>query len=196
MKVLLHTCCAVCLHGPLSDLRSAGHEVTAFFLNPNVHPLLEFRRRLKAFRVFAEADPVPTIADETYGLRDFLEQVRWQGARGERCADCYRLRLARTGDEAARGGFEAFTTTLLVSPMQDRDKILEAGRRAASRTGVEFLDVDWRRLFDESHGWARARSLYHQQYCGCIFSEQERFAPTSKHLYRGRADHKAREGVK
>jgi len=185
VKVLLHTCCAVCLNGPLGDLRSQGYETTAFFYNPNIHPLLEFRRRLKALRVYAESDSIEIIAVEDYGLREFLEKVNWRGSREQRCRDCYRLRLICTAQEAEKRGFDAFTTTLLISPMQGRECVLEAGREAAKATTVQFLEADWRECFAHSHEYAKKRSLYTQQYCGCIFSEKERFQDTGKFLYRG-----------
>jgi hypothetical protein len=183
VKVLLHTCCAVCLAGPLEDLTARGFETALFFYNPNVHPLLEFRKRLKAFKVFAENRPIKAYADECYGLRAFLEEVDWRSVRQARCEGCYRMRLLRTAQEARLRGFDSFTTTLLVSPMQARESVLKAGRLAAENSGGVFLEEDWRPLFDSSHEYARRRSLYHQQYCGCVFSEEERFAETNKDKY-------------
>jgi len=195
VKVLLHTCCAVCLHGPLEALTSAGHEVSVLFFNPNVHPLLEFRRRLKALRVFAESSPIDIVAVEDYGLTEFLERVDWRSGAPKRCLDCYRLRLGRTAAEAKARGFDAFSTTLLVSPMQDRSAVLRAGREAHEGAGARFLEADWRDLYRGSHEYAKSRSLYHQQYCGCIFSEAERFAPTRKHLYAGNPRRQMRENA-
>ena len=98
------------------------------------------------------------------------------------------MRLAEVAREVQRRGCDAFTTTLLISPMQDRDAVLAAGREAARREDVRFLEADWRPLFETSNDYARRRSLYHQQYCGCIFSEHERYAGTRKHLYRAETD--------
>jgi len=179
VNVLLHVCCGLCLAGPLRALREEGAEVGAFFFNPNIHPLIEFRRRLKSAAVAAEALEVPFHAVDEYGLRVFLDKVDWRSA--GRCADCYDLRMAGAAEAAARAGSDAFTTTLLVSAHQKHRLVKAAGRRAAEVLGVEFLCRDWRNLVEESDAWARRRSLYRQQYCGCIFSECERYRDTNVH---------------
>jgi hypothetical protein len=177
--------------GPWRELTGQGHSVTAHFCNPNIHPLIEFRRRLKAMKVLQERIPIEVIYEEEYGLREFLEQVDWHDAGGasverkKRCADCYRLRLGRTARAARERGFEAFTTTLLASTHQDHDVVRSVAEACAQAEGVEFLYRDWRPLADENHRGASALKLYLQQYCGCVFSEQERFQDTGLHLYRG-----------
>jgi hypothetical protein len=183
MHILLHTCCAVCLIGPYEQLTDEGHEVTGFFFNPNIHPLIEFRRRLKALKVLQERLPVEVIYEEDYGLYQYLEAVDWRS--DHRCADCYRLRLDRTARETAERGFDAFTTTLFTSTHQDHETIREVGTRCAEQHGVEFLVRDWRDLAEHNHQQAKKMNLYRQQYCGCIFSENERYKDTTRHLYRG-----------
>lgn len=192
MKVLLHICCAVCLAGPLDALRAEGHEVVGFFHNPNIHPLIEFRRRLKAVKIFAERRPLTMICDEKYGLYDYLGRIYAAGpadaermAPPRRCAGCYRMRMERTATEARDRGFEAFTTTLLVSRHQYHDRVRRIGEAAAEKAGVSFLYRDFRPLCDQSHEIARGQHLYLQSYCGCIFSEEERYRDTTRHLYRG-----------
>lgn len=183
MRILLHTCCAICLIGPYEELTDDDHDVTVFFFNPNIHPLIEFRRRLKAVKVLQERMPFDAIYEEAYGLHKFLTSVGWQG--NHRCADCYRLRLDRTAQVAAERGFDAFTTTLFTSTHQDHDLIREAGRTASGKHDVEFLVRDWRDLAESNHEKAREMNLYRQQYCGCIFSEEERYKDTGRHLYKG-----------
>jgi len=183
MRILLHTCCAACAIGPWEWLAGEGHEVTALFYNPNIHPLIEFRRRLKALRVLQERMPIEAVFVEDYGLMEFMESVRWQG--GQRCEDCYRLRLGHAARYAAAEGFEAFTTTLLSSTHQDLALLARVGRECAAREGVAFMDADWRSLAPESHARAKQLRLYMQNYCGCIFSEYERYKDTGKHIYRG-----------
>ncbi len=182
MRVLLHVCCGPCTIEPYEDLVGRGHEVTGYFCNPNIHPFIEFRRRMKAQKVLAERMAIPTEYEERYGLREFLENVRWSG--DERCGDCYRLRLSRAAREAARRGFDAVTTTLLSSRHQDHDLVRAVAQECCRECGVEFLYEDWRPRADESYRRARAMNLYMQNYCGCMFSEWERFRNTSRHLYR------------
>ena len=174
MKLLLHTCCAPCIAAPLPVLRADGAEVTGFFYNPNIHPLLEFRKRLRAVEVFAERERLPVIYDRRYGLRDFLRRITPDTP--DRCRVCYRMRLNSAARAARAGGFDAFTSSLLFSRHQLHDDIRRIAEDAAQNEGVRFYYKDLRSLVDESQAIARKLSLYRQQYCGCIFSEYDRYA--------------------
>jgi hypothetical protein len=185
VKVLLHICCGPCAIVPFEELSDQGHQVTGYFYNPNVHPLIEFRRRLKAAKVLQERVPIEVIYEEDYGLEEFLEAVAWEAGAPERCRTCYRLRLERAAHRAAEGDFDAFTTTLLGSTHQHHRAVLEVGRESARRHGVDFVEADWRPRAGEGHERAGNMQLYRQSYCGCIFSEYERFRDTTRHLYRG-----------
>ena len=190
MKVLLHICCAPCAIGPLEALHGEGHAVTGLFYNPNIHPLIQFRRRLKAVKVYNEREHLPMIYDEEYGLVRFLDAVHRPDEAaalqpGVRCECCYRLRLSRAAHVAHERGMDAFTTTLLSSKHQNHEAIRRMGEEMAATHGVTFLYRDLRPLADASHEAARRRHLYLQNYCGCIFSEWERFRDTAQHLYRG-----------
>ncbi len=185
MAILLHVCCAPC-YATAQATRRGGMvqglpEVAGiFFYNPNIHPLLEFRRRVKALRLYLERDPLRAEIDDAYGLPVFLAQTAWKEGPRERCRSCYRLRLARTAAVAKVNGLEGFSTTLLASREQDRDAVAEAGREAAASAGVRFFEADLRQLLPDDK---MLRGIYKQQYCGCVFSEEERFRPTAKHLY-------------
>jgi hypothetical protein len=181
--ILVHTCCASCLLAVLDPLRASGRP-TAYFYNPNVQPLLEFRRRLKATQTLAGRIGLDLLADERYDAKAFLRAVPWD--RPERCLACYRLRLEEAARLAAERGFAAMTTTLLASTHQDHDAVRRMGEEAARGKSLKFHYEDWRPLAQRGHEEARRLSLYRQQYCGCIFSEEERFAPTRVHVYRGR----------
>jgi len=145
MHVLLHICCAPCAIGPFEELTRLGHPITGYFYNPNIHPLIEFRRRLKAVKVLQERVPIPVLYEEDYGLEEYLSNVAWQS--DERCADCYRLRLTRAAAVAAERGCEAVTTTLLASVHQGYERITQIGRQVAGEHGLEFLAADWRHLY-------------------------------------------------
>ena len=162
-----------------------------YFYNPNIHPLLEFRRRAKSVQVLADQEHLDLVTDARYDLKNFLRRVPWD--RPERCRACYRLRLAETARLAAEKGFEAITTTLLVSVHQDHDAVRRIGEEEAGARGLTFDYEDWRPLAARGHEEAKRRNLYRQQYCGCIFSEEERFAPTRLHLWRGSRDESAEE---
>ena len=177
MKLLLHICCAPCIAAPLAELRRQ-HDVTGFFHNPNIHPLLEFRKRLRAVEVFAEQEKLSVIYRRDYGLASFLRQVGPDTP--DRCTVCYRMRVDAVARAAREGGFAAFTTSLLFSRQQRHDRVKEIAAQAAEREGVQFLYADLRHMFDQSMEIARKRSLYRQQYCGCIFSEYERYSGRSE----------------
>lgn len=187
MKLYLHTCCAVCLAGVADELRKRRIHFTAFFHNPNVHPLIEWRRRLKAARVLCEREDIPLDVDETYGLVEFVRAVVNREGVPERCEVCYRERLTRTAEEAKTRGFDSFSTTLLASTEQDLELVRRAASEVSTSKGVAFMDADWRHTHETGKEAARRMSLYRQQYCGCIYSEYDRYRDTDEHLYRGAA---------
>ncbi|MFC1805419.1 epoxyqueuosine reductase QueH [Planctomycetota bacterium] len=184
-SILVHTCCAPCLCALLEPLEARDGDFTAYFYNPNIHPLIEFRRRLKAVQVLADQARFPLVVDDAYGLNAFLDAVWNSRERPQRCRACYTMRLEATAAYAAGHGFPVFTSTLLVSPQQDREVICEVGHAAAERHGVAFDDTDYRDRHDVGVAQAKKQQLYRQQYCGCIFSEHERYRDTSVHVFRG-----------
>jgi predicted adenine nucleotide alpha hydrolase (AANH) superfamily ATPase len=102
-----------------------------------------------------------------------------ESAAPERCARCYRMRLERTAARAAEGGYDAFSTTLLISPYQRHELVAETAEEEAKRHGVPFLYRDFRPLFRKGQARARELGFYMQKYCGCVFSEEERYLPRS-----------------
>lgn len=185
-KVLVHVCCAACYLGVAQELQGAGVAFEGYFYNPNVHGLLEFRRRLKACKQLAHDVGLAMTFDEEYGLARWLDAVA--GRETVRCETCWRMRLERTAEVARERGFGGFTTTLLASLHQDHEKVREVGREVGQRAGVEFVYHDWRPAHERGCEEAKRRSLYRQQYCGCIYSEYERFRDTGRHLWRGGED--------
>jgi len=172
-NLLVHTCCAPCLIAPYHRLREAGHTVTAFWFNPNVHPLLEYQKRRDTLRDFASQAGFSLIEHDEYGLVGFLQNTLADYA--ERCAFCYSTRLDAAAKAAAAGGFDAFTTTLLYSRYQKHELIIATARQMSERYSVEFYYEDWRSLWGEGIRLSKAAGMYRQQYCGCIFSEEERY---------------------
>ena len=173
MKILLHVCCGPCSIYPRSNLREAGHEVWGYFFNPNIHPYLEFQQRLDTFREYALQNELPTIINEEYALEDFLRRVVFREE--ERCRFCYHLRLQKTAQIAKRGKFDAFTTTLLVSPFQKHELIKEIAFSISQEVGLPFYYQDFREGFREGVLESKEKKMYRQQYCGCVFSEKERY---------------------
>lgn len=173
MKILLHTCCGPCSIYPLSRLREEGHQVTGFFYNPNIHPFREFKKRLAAMRLLAEREDLPVVYDSRYGLQEYLRQVVFKEE--ERCRICYAMRLSQVARAAAEQGFEAFSTTLLYSRYQQHGEICRQAEELAASHGLIFYYEDFRQGWQEGIDRSLAMDLYRQPYCGCIYSEQERY---------------------
>jgi predicted adenine nucleotide alpha hydrolase (AANH) superfamily ATPase len=172
-SVLIHTCCGPCSTYAVKTLQGQGLEVTAFWYNPNVQPFSEHQQRLEAMETFAQAIGLPLIVEPGYDMVRYFQAV--VGHEADRCPDCYRMRLARTADLAQEMGFDAFTTTLLISPYQDHELIRRMGGELAEERGLAFHYEDFRPGFREGHRMSRELGLYHQGYCGCVYSEWERY---------------------
>lgn len=180
MKILIHACCGPCSLMPVKILRSVGHEVTACFVNPNIHPLSEYFRRREAMAEAATALALPVLwRDDVYDLSAWLAHVHAQGIAanhdGARCAFCYHSRLRLTAQVAAEQGFDAFSTSLLYSRHQRHESIIEQGNKAAVEHSIPFLPHDFRPHWQEGIDASKELALFRQNYCACIFSEEERF---------------------
>lgn len=181
-RVLLHCCCAPCSLSCIDPLRAEGIEPTAFWYNPNIHPWKEYQARRDCLTQYAPSIGMALVVREEYGLRDFVRHVA--GDIEHRCAFCYEHRLEETARYAAGHGFPAFTTTLLASVYQDHDGIAAAAERFAEQYGVAFLYRDFRPNFRAGNQRARELGFYMQKYCGCVFSEEDRY---QKQIARDRA---------
>ena len=177
MRLILHSCCAPCTTYSLDVLREEGHDIMGFFYNPNIHPYTEFQNRLGAYRDFIELKGLEAIVDDSYGLRAFMDQVYELKGHASRCETCYRMRLLRTALLAKEKGYDAFTTTLTISPYQNHDLIKSVGAMVSEEVGVPFVYYDFRDGYRKSIELSKELELYRQKYCGCIFSEEERYSP-------------------
>lgn len=173
MKLLLHVCCAPCSTYTLANLREKNIDVSGYFYNPNIHPYREFRKRLAALRDFSKEKNFEIKLDTDYGLIEYLQRVVFHEKK--RCQICYSMRLEKTAQEALKQGSDSFSTTLLYSQYQNHAAITATGHRMAEKYGVEFYYDDFRAGWQEGIDRAVAMNLYRQPYCGCIYSEQERY---------------------
>lgn len=178
MNLLLHICCAPCSVGCIRQLREEGIAPTGFWYNPNIHPFLEYKARRDTLRQYAQDIDLPLMEVDDYGLREFTAAVASHS--DQRCSWCYARRFEETAKTAAQRGFTHFTSTLLISPYQNRELMCEIGAKAGEKHGVEFIPYDFRPRFKEGQEQARALGLYMQKYCGCIYSEEDRFSNRRK----------------
>jgi predicted adenine nucleotide alpha hydrolase (AANH) superfamily ATPase len=180
MKLLLHICCAPCANMPIDSLRAEGFDVTGFWYNPNIHPFTEYRSRRNTVRDYAEKIALPMIEQNDYGLRPFVRAVADDIP--NRCVRCYEMRLRRAAQTAAENGFGGFTSSLFISPYQKHELMRSVAEQAAADFGTEFVYRDFRPLFRDGQARARELGFYIQKYCGCVFSEEERYLKPSKIL--------------
>ena len=173
MRILLHVCCANCAIYPLKVLSEEGHQVFGFWYNPNIHPFTEYQNRLDAVKFLEQKRSFPVFYNDSYDLEKFLK-VAIQDVEN-RCVFCYKIRLIKTANFAKEQNFDGFTTTLLVSPYQKHELIKEIGEKIGADLGIKFFYSDFRPGFYEGKNEAKSLGLYSQKYCGCIFSEKERY---------------------
>lgn len=178
MKILLHICCAPCSITTVRDLRAEGLSVMGFFYRHNIHPYTEMQRRQAALEAYAPTIDLRVIYQEGYDLEGFLRRTVFREA--VRCRICYHDRLRATARVARRGKFDAFTSTLLYSRHQQHEAIREIGEAAGREAGVAFLYRDFRPGWKEGIEASKRLGMYRQQYCGCIYSEKERYVPRSE----------------
>ena len=178
MKTLLHICCAPCANQCITNLREEAIQVTGFWYNPNIHPFTEYRARRNCLREYAETIALPLIEKNDYALRPFVRAVAEDIA--HRCVKCYEMRLFETAKTAKEQGFDSFTSSLFISPYQNHELMKSVAERAAETYGVEFLYRDFREVFKAGQAFAREHEFYMQKYCGCVFSEEERYLKANK----------------
>ncbi len=172
-KVLLHCCCAPCSVSCVEPLRAEGIEPVGFWYNPNIHPFKEYEARRDCLIEYSKDIGMELIVRENYGLREFVKNVAEDIEK--RCTYCYEHRLEETARFAAVNGYEAFTSTLFASIYQNHELMLKSAEEYAKKYGVKFLYRDFRPNFRNGNQKARDMGLYMQKYCGCIFSEEDRY---------------------
>ena len=178
--LLLHSCCAPCSSYVIEYL-STYFSITVYYYNPNISPREEYLHRAEEQKRLIESMPVKNrvrfiegdyASDEFYKLSRGLENAP-EG--GERCRQCFELRLRKTAELAAAESFDYFTTTLTISPLKNAQLINETGKALAEKYGVEYLFSDFKKKegYKRSIELSREYGLYRQNYCGCIFSKKE-----------------------
>lgn len=162
---LLHACCGPCLEWPARAFLEEKRRFVAWFYNPNIHPAVEHNRRRDTFLELAAKLGIDALAESESEPEDW---TGWQGKKTDRCRMCYRHRLGAAAAKTAALGLAGFTTTLLISPWQDHEAIVEIGKTVAREHGVKFLYRDLRPFYREGQRLAREDGLYRQKYCGCL----------------------------
>ena len=165
MKLLMHTCCAPCSVYCIDSLREEGIEPTIYW----------YKARRDTLKEYTKSINISAIFQDEYGLDEFCKNVI--NDLNNRCSNyCYRVRLEQTAKYAKENGYDRITTTLFVSPYQNHEVLIKVCEEMAEKYGLKFLYRDFREGFRQGQAKARELGLYMQKYCGCIFSEEDRYA--------------------
>ncbi len=173
MKILLHICCAPCAIYPVKILQMDNLEIMGFYYRHNIHPFTECLRRQEALEFYADKINLRVIYQEGYDLEGFIQKIVFRES--QRCSICCHARLKATALMAKRGKYDYFSTTLLYSKFQKHDEIRSIGEAVGRSVGVQFFYRDFREGWTEGVDTSKRLGLYRQQYCGCIYSEKERY---------------------
>ncbi len=177
MHILLHACCGPCTIFPLLSLREQGHTVTGVFVNPNIHPLNEYLRRRDAMVQCAEKLDLPMIwIDEAWDIQNWTYTVSALQNQGQsRCSYCYASRFDTCAKLAKEQNFDAFCSSLLYSTFQNHEDIIKQAQIVSKKYATQFYYEDFRLGWQKGIDISKEFNLYRQNYCGCIYSEAERF---------------------
>ena len=173
MKILLHICCGPCAIYPVNILRGKGFDILGLFYNPNIHPYIEYEKRQKTLQDFAVAESLAIIIEPGYPIEQYFRRIAFEEEK--RCHHCYQERLEHAFSIAREKHMDALTTTLLYSKYQKHDLIICTAEKLAKNYGVSFYYHDFREGWQEGIRLSKERLMYRQKYCGCIYSERERF---------------------
>jgi len=171
VKIVLHICCGVCAAGVVDRLAAEGHQIAGFFYNPNIYPAQEYERRLEAARRVASELNFP-LQEASYRPEEWFREagsLEHEPEGGKRCEVCFRIRLEKTYLYMVESGWDAFTTTLTVSPRKSAALVNKVGQQIA---GDRFVARDFKKKegFKLAVQLAKQWDLYRQNYCGCIYS--------------------------
>jgi len=180
-SLLLHSCCAPCSSYCIEYL-SQFFYVTVFYYNPNIYPDEEYYHRVKEQQRFIKEFPTKypvKFIEGDYDKSSFYEIAKGlekEPEKGKRCHRCYDLRLRRTAEVAKEKGFDFFSTTLTISPMKDSQVLNEIGASIGKELGINWLYSDFKKRegYKRSTEISREYDMYRQDYCGCVYSYNER----------------------
>lgn len=175
-KIVLHACCGICSGYPISYLKDLGYEVCVYFYNPNIYPLEEYKKRLDAQKKLCKSMGVELFEAE-YNQEEYFESVKGlenEPEKGLRCNKCFELRLLKTAEFAKSVGIKTFTTSIVISPHKNFEKISKIGDEISKKMGIDYLSVNFRKNdgFLKTNKISKELNLYRQNYCGCKFSQR------------------------
>ncbi|OQY01683.1 MAG: hypothetical protein B6I26_03550 [Desulfobacteraceae bacterium 4572_130] len=173
MKILLHVCCAPCSIYPIKVLKKKEMDIVGFFFRHNIHPFTECIKRENTLKKYADDIDLKVIYQKDYNIENFIQSVVFREQK--RCRSCYYARLIASAKIAKKGKFDGFTSTLLYSKFQNHELIYDIGKSIEKKYGIKFIYKDFRMGWEKGIKESKKLSMYRQQYCGCIYSEKQRY---------------------
>lgn len=175
-KILLHACCAICSGYPISLLQDMGYSVVVYFYNPNIYPSEEYERRLEAQKTLCKHFGCELIVGE-YELEiyeGYVKGLEDEPEKGLRCDKCFELRLQKTAELAKELNIEEFTTSIVISPHKNYEKLTKIGEKIAQDMNLRYLAENFRKQdgFLKTNQISKSLNLYRQNYCGCKFAKK------------------------
>ena len=175
-KIILHACCGICSAYPVSYLQDAGYTVIVYFYNPNIYPLEEYQKRLEAEKILCKHYGCELVIAD-YEPNDFYNAAKGlenEPEKGARCDKCFKLRLTKTAELAKSLGIKEFTTSMVISPHKNYEKLTKIGNSIAEKYSIEYLSTNFRKQdgFLKTNQISKSLNLYRQNYCGCKFAQR------------------------
>lgn len=178
-KLLLHACCGPCSSYVIEYL-SNYFDITIYYYNPNIYPENEYLRRLnELIKFIKEFNNKITVIEEKYSTKDFYNNIKGLenlGEKSKRCFNCYNFRMEKAAIYAKENNYDYFTTTLSISPYKNAEWLNEIGKDLESKYNIKYLFSDFKKKngYKRSLELSKEYKLYRQEYCGCVYSCQEK----------------------
>lgn len=174
-KILLHACCGICSGYPISYLKDIGYEVVVYFYNPNIFPEEEYQKRLDAEKTLCAHFNCKLI-EGAYDTDFYYKTVKGlenEPEKGLRCDKCFELRLNEAAQKTIELGIKEFTTSMVISPHKDYEKLTKIGNEIAKKYNLKYNSTNFRKQdgFLKTNNIAYSLDLYRQNYCGCKFAK-------------------------
>ncbi len=174
-KILLHACCGICSSYPISYLKDIGYDVVVYFYNPNIYPEEEYQKRLDAEKTLCEHFNCELVIGnyEPKIYYDYVKGLENEPEKGLRCDKCFELRLENSAKLAKQMNIKEFTTSMVISPHKNYEKLTQIGNRIAEKYDLRYLSTNFRKNdgFLKTNQISKSLNLYRQNYCGCKFAK-------------------------
>lgn len=176
-RLLIHVCCGVCSVYPLKYLRQY-FDITIYFSNSNIYPYEEYMKRLEAlenYLKYLNDSSIKLIVPkyDNVNYTKLLTPYKDEPEGKKRCKLCYELRMEDTFKLASKEHYEYCTTVMSISNRKNAEYINEIGEKLEKKyKDVKYLYADFKKGdgITMNEKMNKELNLYHQNYCGCIYS--------------------------